>query len=43
MGRFVDFPDVVEIEDVANQVAVPEQRIEGTEDADAIVVTRRVR
>src|SRR3982751_6262365 len=40
LRRLVDLPDVVEAEDVAYKVAIPDQRIEGTEDADAVVVAR---
>src|SRR5688500_9065824 len=34
----VDLPDVLEIEDVPDQVAVPDQRIERPEDPDAAVI-----
>src|SRR5687768_9884936 len=32
--RLVDFPDVVEVEDVAHEIAIPEQRIERPEEPD---------
>src|SRR5947199_5724706 len=37
LRRFVDLPHVIEVEEVAHEVAVPEQWIERPEDADAIV------
>jgi hypothetical protein len=36
----VDLPHVIEVERVAHEVAVPQQRIERAEDAHAVVVRR---